>query len=225
MPKSHFIPHDLDPSALLRDIAAQYGVSISTASRWRRAVLAGNNEKLQRVFPVPSRILGILWAIGGDNGNYFYLRCRYREFIEEVRDCFGLDTQIVAGRSRTDEQYKLKITGDARQAILAELLSRGWSPRTADIRDYPRGDIDHREFIRVWLQLHSSFDYRYFGKPRLRVYGNHHLIAEMNDIVSRLTGVSMKTPQKLHNKKTYALYYVSKDVRTLNSFFDLSLPV
>lgn len=225
MPKKHYIPAGLDTSAPLREIANKYGVSISTASRWRRATLSGNIRKIQRSFSISSRILGILWAIGGDNGECFYLRCRYRGIIEEVRDYFNLDAQIIEGKSSTNKQFKLKITGDIRQKILYELSRQGWSPRNADIRNYPSGDIEHREFIRAWLQLHSSFDFRYFGKPRLRVYGNKKLITEMNDIISRLAGVSRKTPYKLHNNKTYALYYVSKDVKVLNDYFSLDLPL
>lgn len=219
MPKSHFIPQSLDPSVLLRDIAAQYGVSMSTASRWRRTVLAGEVKKVQRSFFITSRILGILWAIGGDNGECFYLRCRHREFIEEVRNFFKVDAQIISGKSRTGEQYKLKITGDVRQAILAELSSRGWSSRMADVREYPSGDIDHKEFIRAWVQLHS---YYYARKNHLRIYGNHHLMIVMNDIISRLTGVGVKTPQKLHNEKTYGLCYQNpREVNMLLQYFNI----
>ncbi len=221
MPKYHYVPLDINSDTNLKDIAEKYNISISAASRWRQAIRSKDTRKLQRPFSVSSRILGILWAIGYDTGECFFLRCRYKEIIEEVRNFFRIDSRIISGQSRTGEQYKLKITGDTRQAILKTLNSHGWTPRNADVRKYPEGDIEHREFIQAWLQLHSCFDYRYFGKPRLRVYGNQYLITDMNDIISRLTGVTKKTPQRLHNGKTYALYYVSGNAETLNKYFGL----
>ncbi len=107
----------------------------------------------------------------------------------------------------TDTQYRLKITGHTRLAIMDELRRRGWSTRKAEVRDYPSGDIDHREFIGTWIQLHSYF---YTRRNQLRVYGNKSLIETMNEIIPRLLPVTKKTPQQLHNKITYGLYYQSQ---------------
>lgn len=215
----HYIPATLDPTATLREIAQKYTISLSTASRWRKAVRHGDLEKIQQPIPITSRILGILWAIGYDTGTEFYLRCRYQEIVEEIKAYFGVANAITVGQSRHLVQYKLKMTGLARTAILHELYKYGWTPRNAEVRAYPSGDIDHKEFIRAWVQLHS---YYYARKNNFRIYGNRNLIVTMNDIISRLTGVAPKTPQRLHNGKTYALYYQSiKEVNILLKYFSL----
>lgn len=216
--KKYYIPADLNPNASLKEIAHKYKVSLSTASRWRRAVRAGEIEKIQRHIPLNSRILGILWAIGSDNGDFFYLRSRHREIIEEVKNYFGITSAIIEGSSNTGVQYKLKIFGWVRTHILNELQKRGWTPRNADIREYPVGDIDHREFIRAWMQLHS---YYYARKHQLRIYGNQYLITTMSDIISRLTGIAPKKPYQLHNRKTYEVRFYNKEVDKIFNYFDL----
>jgi len=206
--KKYYIPKDLDPNQKLKYIAKKYNISISTASKWRKAIRNNEKEKIQRDFCINSRMLGIFWAIGRDDGENFILRHRNKEIIEEVRDHFDIDNQIIEAESRTGVQHRLKLTGDIRENIIKALKKHDWAPRNADIRPYPKGAINHETFIKTYIELHSSLDYPK-NRPRLRVYGNKALITEMNNIIPRIFDVRPKTPQKI-TKKTYCLYYQRK---------------
>lgn len=210
MAVKHYIPQEFVSEYILpaEKLAKKYGKSLSTIYKWKRAVKEGKQEKIQRSFQIDGRILGILWAIGRDDGKRFVLRSSLKSILEEVRDFFRLDAEIIEGRSMTKTQYKLYITGDAREALFERLHSLGWTERNAEVRRYPKGSIDHQGFIRAYVQLHSSLDFPK-GRPRLRIYGNKVFIHELNEIASRVFSVRIKTPQAV-NSKTYCLYYQRK---------------
>lgn len=141
MPRRHFVPRSFIVDAenkSPRELAERYGVSLSTVYRWKRAIRAGDHQKLQRDFEIDGRILAILWALGRDDGAHFLTRYRDRSILEEVCSYFGVSSQIITARSLTGAQYRLKLTGDVRQSILDAPRKHGWSARTADIRQYPQ---------------------------------------------------------------------------------------
>ena len=209
MSKKHFVPRLSIADAKAkspRELAQMYGVSLSTVYRWKRVVKDGDHLRLQRDLKIDGRILGILWALGRDDGTYFLIRYKERSLLEEICKYSGLSKQIITGRSQTNIQYRLKLTNDIRKNILYALIKRhGWSPRNADIRQYPIGDIDHMEFILAYVQIHSTLEFPK-GRSRLRIYGNKLMMEEMNDIIPRVFSVARKTPQRIADK-TYALCY------------------
>lgn len=217
MAKKNFIPKDFDTSIFYKDAATKYSVSISTIFRWRRAVKNNQSEKIQRDIEINNRILGILWAIGGDNGECFYLRSKYKEVIKEIRDYFGMDNAVIEGISNTGVQYKLKIFGDIRWNILETLNNYGWCSRNADQRNIPILE-NYQDFLRSYIELHSELDYstrytrnkkRKYKALRLRIYGNKVLIQSINQIFHDVIGVGLKRCHILGNDKTAVLHYQS----------------
>lgn len=198
-----------DVSLPAKHLAKKYSKSLSTIYRWKKAVQKQEQEKIQRFFDIDGRILGILWALGRDDGTRFVLRYREKRILEELRDFFKLQANLITAKSYTDVQYRLYITGDARKVILDRLHSLGWTERNAEVRRYPDGEIDHAKFIRAYVQIHSSLDFPR-GRPRLRIYGNKSFIFTLNEVASRVFGIGLKTPQ-LVKGKTYCLYYQQKD--------------
>lgn len=217
MPKKNFIPKDFDTSIFYKDAATKYGVSISTIFRWRKATKNNQDGKIQRDIKINDGILGILWAIGGDNGECFFIRCRHREIVEEVREYFDMDNLIIVGSSNTNIQYKLKITGDIRKSILKTLDEYGWNNRNADQRNIPVLE-NYRDFLRAYIELHSGLDYstrysrdkkRKYKSLRLRIYGNKILIQSVSQILRKAIGIGFKKPSILNNDKTAVLTYQS----------------
>lgn len=167
---------------------------------------------------IDSYTLGILWAYGRDDGDRFILRCKHLEILHHLQLILGTDYVITQRRSRTNIQYVLRIRGDIRHKMLNILAAQGWAPRNADIREYPSDISDHFGFIRAWIQYHSSIDISSLGSQRVRIYGNKVLLEVMNDIISKLTGLPLLTPQRV-TSKTYALYYQGQSaIRFLSHF-------
>lgn len=210
MVRKHFIPRDFlqEASKPAKHLARKYNKGVSTIYKWRYAVQDGEKDKIQRRFDINGRILGILRALGKDDGKRFVLCYRDKRILQEVKNFFGLKAQLITGKSRTGIQYRLYITGDVRQSLLKWLQELGWSNRNAEIRKYPEGPILDREFLQAYIEIHSSLDYPK-GKPRLRIYGNKHFIFRANEVISREFAVGLKTPQKI-TEKTYCLYYQKK---------------
>jgi hypothetical protein len=85
----------------------------------------------------------------------------------------------------------------------------GWSERNAEERQYPCGHINHKGFISVYIEIHSSLDKTKNG-TRLRIYGNKILINQLNHMLHKVFAVDKKTPQRA-TEKTYVLYFQSEN--------------
>lgn len=142
------------PSSFLKEhhlpaeyLAIKYSMSLSTIYRWKKAAENGELCRFKPEFIIDGRMLGILWLLGSDDGERFVVRHKYEHIISEIRSYFNLDSNIIVGRSNTEVQYKLYITGYIRKRIIDILYSLGWTERNAHVRRYPSGNIDHKEFI------------------------------------------------------------------------------
>jgi hypothetical protein len=161
-----------------------------------------------------SYILGILWgcATYEPTEHMFLVRHRDPFYSQIVAQYFQTNARPHLAQSRTGDQHRLKLR---ERYCLAELLERGWTERNAVGRPYPAGNIDHAGFCRAWIETHGELDW-WHGKrhegPRLRIYGNRALIADMNGVIAAGTGVMPKTVQVANrrvNEKTCAIYYQS----------------
>lgn len=166
-------------------------------------------------------ILGILWGIGSRNEEGYLIRHRNSWFLECAKNYLQIPNACFMLDARTGKQTVLKI----RRALYVDridqlLLTHGWQPRNAFERPYPRDNINDRGFIRAWVELHSSIDIAHIGRkrnptPRLRVYGNEHMMRDMNLVISAATGLKPRTLQKTANEITKALYYHGSSVRVV----------
>ncbi|HOV80123.1 MAG TPA: hypothetical protein PK728_08440 [Bacillota bacterium] len=158
-------------------------------------------------------VLGILWGTVSVTGEGYWVRHRDKWYIDTVREHFGITVTGHESYSETGIQYRLKITRAADLAVVKAILeTHGWTPRKAPQRVYPCGPIDHRGFVRAWVELHSSADIARTGQrrtptPRLRIYGNRLLMEEMNCVISASADVPLRTMQKTMNETTVALLY------------------
>lgn len=161
-------------------------------------------------------VLGILWSIGSpieDRYPYFMLRHHDRYFLDVVRETLDISTTVFEGESRTRPQYKLKLFN----FDLSQLTQYGWQHRIAEQRNYPNIQ-EHANFIRAYLELHSSVDaitIRKRGKertsPRLRIYGNRYFLEELTVVLSYQAGIYPKRVQKATklSENSGLIYYQS----------------
>ena len=101
---------------------------------------------------------------------------------------------------------------------IEKLKAIGWTDRNASVRYLPRLN-DYRDFMRAYIELHSSLDYstryRYRNRKekykalRLRIYGNKKLIGNLNTVLHIHVGVKLKAVQTLNNNKTAYITYTS----------------
>jgi len=212
MAKRHFISRQFveEHKCSIDYLMHKYHIARSTAYKWRKAVENHEGHKIERDFKLTGRILGILWALGRDDGERFLLTYRDKAPLEEVTKTLGINNKVSKSRSRTGEQYRLRVSGDARDYLKKELARLGWRKRWSEERPYPENFEQHRDFILAYIELHSSLDRNSHGKPRLRIYGNKLLMQGMNEVLPKIFDVHGKTPQKV-TAKTYALYFQSPE--------------
>ncbi|WMC91239.1 hypothetical protein [Kineothrix sp. MB12-C1] len=151
--------------------------------------------------------LGILWGCGNFSENRMIIRHSEKYFLEKIQEIVGRTIYEQVGTSDR-KQYVLKFRMEE-----SELREMGWSPRNADERHIPVSA--DAEFLRAYLEMHSSVDWQtaYYGrnrsrkykKVRLRVFGNIYLIDELNELISRVCGTTIKTPQRTVGKTTMYL--------------------
>ena len=101
-------------------------------------------------------VLGILWSIGSpieDRYPYFMIRHHDRYFLDVVRNALNISTSVFVGESLTASQYKLKLFN----FDLNQLTQYDWQPRLSEQRYYPN-IREHVDFIRAYIELHSSAD-------------------------------------------------------------------
>lgn len=158
-------------------------------------------------------VLGILWGISTASEDGYLVRHRDRWYVDTVREYLGITARPQRSRSRTDVQWRLKISRAEDVQVLRSILEHyGWTPRKAPERPYPKGQIDDRGFIRAWVELHSCADTTRTGKrrapaPRLRIYGNRLLLEEINLLISAGANVRPRKLQRTQNETTAALCY------------------
>jgi hypothetical protein len=174
---NNYIPESFinDINKNYKELCIKYNISPQTVYRWKFAIKNKEYWKINSDIKINSRILGILWALGRDDGKNFILRYKNKDIIEEVKTYFKLNNNIIVGKSNTNIQYKLKITGNNRIKILNILKQYGWTERNADIREYPKRNIDHKIFIQTYIEIHSCLDFPFNNRIRLRVFGNKFL--------------------------------------------------
>jgi hypothetical protein len=165
-------------------------------------------------------LLGVLWGAAGCAGPHSYwLRHQDRWYLDFVREALQLSANVRPQRLDGGIQWRLRIMRpDDVRALEALLTQYGWSPRRADLREYPVGPIHDQAFIRAWVELHGSADITdpaHRKIPRLRIYGNMHLIDRMNQIIAEQTDLAPRRLQRTSNHTTKALYYIGGSMRQL----------
>ncbi len=179
-------------------------------------------------------ILGVLWALCSKGEDGFWIRHKDPWYAQTIKACFAFDMATQTISARTGQQYRLKISHRSDVALIRSILEpRGWAPRNAEQRPYPFGPIDDRGFVRAWVETHSNADIAVLGRqrkesPRLRVYGNWDLLAEIGAVIGTGSGVGPRKLQRTSNETTKALYYTggpyAQVVEWLYKDCDLSNP-
>lgn len=173
-------------------------------------------------------ILGIFWALGryvdefqSPGYPHFFIRHNRRHFMDVVRRDLNLSSNIHTVIHRGKPQYRLKVTG----MDFATLERLGWQPRNDVTRGYPRIN-EHRDFIRAYVEIHSSIDIVTIKKrgrlpyrqPRLRIYGNMQFLTELTEVLATEIGINvMKVQQSTRaSEVSGTLYYQSrKDLKAI----------
>jgi len=164
--------------------------------------------------------LGIIWALGRyvdktqSPNQYFFIRHNRKHFLEIVRQDLKLKSSIHTVTHRDKLQYRLKISG----LDITEIQRLGWSPRMSEQRCYPNIS-GHKDFIRAYLEIHSSIDIvtikrqrrRTRRQLRLRIYGNRYFLEQLNENLASETGTGIKKVQQatLKSQISGILYYQS----------------
>ena len=157
-------------------------------------------------------ILGIIFSIGSISEGRLIFRHKHRYFLEQIQ--ILCKNEIYEQINKTKIQYVLK----TKHFDIEKLKAIGWTDRNASVRYLPKLD-NYRNFMRAYIELHSSLDYstRYRSKNkkekykalRLRIYGNKELINSINSAFHTDAGVKLKSPQIIHNNKTAYIAYTS----------------
>lgn len=165
--------------------------------------------------------LGIIFSIGSISEDRLIFRHKYKYFLEQIQKICG--NNIYRQTDKNKIQYVLK----TRYFNIDKLKSIGWTARNSDIRFIPKL-LDYKDFLRAYIELHSGLGYsiRYKDRQkrikykalRLRIYGNEGIINSINNILNIKARVSIKSPQKTSNKKTFYIAYTSLD--DIQAIFD-----
>lgn len=156
--------------------------------------------------------LGIIYGIGSyiECENSLVFRHREKYFLEILQPIFK--NKIYVQRSNTNIQYVMK------NYITNIDTLENWNMRNDDIRTLPKLG-NYNDFLRAYIELHGCWDYctsykrngeKYY-RLRLRIYGNYYMILNLNEILSREIGVTIKKVQTVHNNKTGYIQYTSLD--------------
>ena len=145
--------------------------------------------------------LGIIWSIGAyiESEKRMVFRHKDKYFLEQLKN---LTENNIYFQSTIEKEYYVLKMPEIDKKYLADL---GWTDRNRDIRYLPLLN-DYRDFLRAYIELHSSLDYNKRGhnirRLRFRIYGNQTLIEELNQIIATSCNVKIKAPQIIHNDKT-----------------------
>lgn len=155
-------------------------------------------------------ILGIIFSIGSVQEGRLVFRHKHRYFLEQVQAL--CKNQIYEQKSRTGIQYVLKTS----YFDIENLRAMGWSGRNSSVRHLPMLK-DYRDFLRAYIEIHSTLDYSTRHKNRgekykalrLRIYGNKEMVEDITNTLNTYAGVGLKSPQVLPNNKTAYVAYTS----------------
>lgn len=189
--------------------------------RWRKNL--GPPQHIDTKTDLGAYLLGILWGTMSVSKEGYLVTHRDPFFIETIRNHLRLSAK--GFRTRGGVQLRLKILTKRGIATIENMiLPHGWKPRKKKERPYPSGSIDDRGFVRAWVELHSTADFRSTGRKgysrqhRLRVYGNLALLEKMNVVISSATGLNPRRLQPTTNEITKAIYYHGSSVATVVSW-------
>ncbi len=194
-------------------------------------VYRGPEKTGLRVQQLNTYVLGILWALGSYEehagtktiSRYFQLRHHRPYFLQVVEQEMALQTKIRTVRHNGKPQFRLNIYD-----INIEYLNwLGWQARQAVERNYPFMSVGHRDFILAYLEIHSKLDttiiLKRYERPRLRIYGNMRLLAELTRVLAAEVGTGIKKPQQVKNRESGisgTLFYQSlQELRALFKYF------
>ena len=173
-------------------------------------------------------VLGILWALGRyseDAGHkYFFIRHNREYFLQVVKNELDLKNNIHTVTHKNKTQYRLKVSG----FDMAEMERLGWQSRNSEQRSYPDIVGGHRDFIRSYIEIHSSIDtitiQRKTGPrtgPRLRIYGNKNFLEQLSEVLAAEVGVGIKKVQQATRQSEVSgiLYYQSiAELQSISSY-------
>jgi|LFRM01.1.fsa_nt_gb hypothetical protein len=186
--------------------------------RWRRKL--GPSQHIDTKTDLGAYLLGILWGTMSVSKEGYLVTHRDTFFIETIKNHLRLSAK--GFRTRDGAQLRLKISTKRDIATIENMiLPHGWKPRKKKERPYPSGSIDDRGFVRAWVELHSTADFRSTGRKgysrqhRLRVYGNWALLEKMNLVISSATGLAPRRLQPTTTEITKVIYYHGSSVATV----------
>ncbi len=152
-------------------------------------------------------LLGIIWGSASVHHQNLIIKNKDRFYVDYAVTALGGHTRIQY--SRTGLQYTANLP------LRFDMLQKyNWAMRNDNIRPYPTNMDDDVGFISAWVELHHALDFctiRGAKHPRLRIYGNCELMQTINQKISEIAKVKIKTLQFLSNNKTVTLYYQSYD--------------
>lgn len=157
--------------------------------------------------------LGIFWGVGSYTDGRMVFRHKDRYFIDRI-GLYLNNINYEQVSSKSIIQYVLKTS----QIDIKSFAENGWTSRNSDTRDLPILE-NYKDFLRAYIELHGCFKYtlRYKRKPKkdpykklaFIIYGNYKMLTSINQILSCISGVNLKTVQLLYNGKTASLNYAS----------------
>lgn len=175
-------------------------------------------------------VLGILWALGryvdetNSSHQYFFIRHSREFFLEVLRQEMSLRSKVHTVLHKGKTQYRLKVSG----LDINALEHIGWQSRNAGERNYPRIKSGHRDFIRAYLEIHSTVDTilirkrnrKSYKQPRLRIFGNLHFLDELTQVLANQIEAGIKKPQisTRQSEVSGTLYYQS--IREVQNIFE-----
>lgn len=221
---AHQIAHILSvsPGHVYRIARKFMAAGYQDPARWRNKL--GPPQDIDTTTDTGGYLLGILWGSMSVHAKEYWVSHRDPFFIQTIREHLHISAEGYAPKA---DQMRLKISRKADiDTIEGLIIPHGWRRRTAAERPYPSGNVHHRGFIRAWVELHSTADFRsvrrrgrLYRQRRLIIYGNWSLLEEMNYIISSATGLIPRTLQHIKkNDITKALYYHASSVAIVVSW-------
>lgn len=175
-----------------------------------------------------SYVLGILWSLGvyrEEEGKYFELRYKSPYHLDIVAKYYSITDGVKPGQnSRGGDQYSLILP----RFEIASLLDMGWAEWRSKERSYPIGDIDHASFLRAYFEIHAVMDYQrrrqrnstITTSVRLRVYGNHGFIEQVNDVLYSQLNIPRHRVQTSVNGTAYLILTDLSQIETIIDYID-----
>ncbi|MBT2579479.1 hypothetical protein J7E43_19115 [Bacillus sp. ISL-8] len=148
-----------------------------------------------------SEALGIVWKYGAEGWYHFEVRHKNREIVDRFAALVYGTTLVKPGyRKNRDTEWYCNIS--LNHPFLLKIKQMGWTPRLEQERTYPKGDFNHKIFIKTYILMRHEVGVMQevtkkgiLNRARLRIHGSTDVLQHINQYLHEELNISLKKLQ------------------------------